>query len=191
MERAYRRSVVAWQSDEQLLCRLQRSRVQRQVVLHGASCVGSEGDMIDSLIRKSIKMLVTLYWKRTRFLSYTWGVDENVDLYVISEESYLDRHRFGLHEEKFWLLPTAPNDSQLQKPINDSRGWWYKLVRGRSDGRDGCFSILLTATINSWTEILTGTMGNITASDNTVGTLAYQCSHIAIKHSQRGKAWRI
>ena len=57
--------------------------------------------MIDSLIRKSIKMLVTLYWKRTRFLSYTWGVDENVDLYVISEESYLDRHRFGLHEEKF------------------------------------------------------------------------------------------
>lgn len=45
-----------------------------------------------------IKKLVTLYWKKTHFHTYSWGVDENVDLYVLSEESYLDKHRMGTRE---------------------------------------------------------------------------------------------
>lgn len=48
-----------------------------------------------------VKKLITLMWEREHFFVYSWGVDEHVDLYVMSEESYSDRHRFGLHEEKF------------------------------------------------------------------------------------------
>ena len=46
-----------------------------------------------------IKKLITMMWKRERFLVYSWGVDEHVDINVITEESYLDKHRFGLREE--------------------------------------------------------------------------------------------
>ena len=38
-------------------------------------------------------------WEREHFFVYSWGVDEYVDIYVITEESYLDKHRFGLREE--------------------------------------------------------------------------------------------
>ena len=46
------------------------------------------------------KRSVTALYKRTRFWICSWGLDENTDLYLISEESYHDRHRFGLREEK-------------------------------------------------------------------------------------------
>lgn len=46
-----------------------------------------------------VKKLITLIWKRERFFVHSWGVDEHVDIYVITEESYLDKHRFGLREE--------------------------------------------------------------------------------------------
>lgn len=53
------------------------------------------------ILKWIIKKLVTLYWKKTHFHTYSWGVDENVDLYVLSEESYPDRHRFGTKEGVF------------------------------------------------------------------------------------------
>ena len=46
-----------------------------------------------------VKKLITLMWKREHFFVHSWGVDEHVDIYVITEESYLDKHRVGLHEE--------------------------------------------------------------------------------------------
>lgn len=55
---------------------------------------------MEKIIRWLIRRLVTLYWKKNRFLVYSWGVDENVTLHLISEESYTDRHRFGVHEEQ-------------------------------------------------------------------------------------------
>lgn len=61
--------------------------------------------MRESIINKFLwwltKRSVTALYKRTRFLIFSWGLDENTDLYLISEESYHDRHRFGLHEEKY------------------------------------------------------------------------------------------
>lgn len=45
---------------------------------------------------KIIKILVNRKWKRERFLAWSWGIDENVDVHIITEESYQDRHRFGV-----------------------------------------------------------------------------------------------
>lgn len=42
-----------------------------------------------------IKKLVTYKWKHDKFIAWSWGVNEVVDLHIISEESYLDKHRFG------------------------------------------------------------------------------------------------
>lgn len=51
------------------------------------------------------KRCVTALYKRTRFLICSWGLDENTDLYLISEESYHGYHRFGLCEEKYGGAP--------------------------------------------------------------------------------------
>ena len=47
----------------------------------------------------TIKKLVTHYYKRYPFLAWSWGLDENTDLHIISEESWPDHHRFGVHDE--------------------------------------------------------------------------------------------
>ena len=52
-------------------------------------------EMIDRLI----KFLVTLKWKKERFFTYSWGVDDHTDIHILTEESYNDRHRFGTREE--------------------------------------------------------------------------------------------
>ena len=64
--------------------------------------VGDKEQNMNRFIWLIIKKLITLMWKRERFLVYSWGVDEHVDINVITEESYLDRHRFGLREEKIY-----------------------------------------------------------------------------------------
>jgi len=46
------------------------------------------------------KKSVTALYKRTHFWTFSWGLDENTDLYLMSEESYHDYHRFGVREEK-------------------------------------------------------------------------------------------
>ena len=53
-------------------------------------------------------------------MTYSWGLDEHTDLYLISEESYLDRHRFGVHEEKYDDTPQTtsivlPKDDEAHK----------------------------------------------------------------------------
>lgn len=53
------------------------------------------------MLNKLIKLLVNLKWKRERFLVWSWGIDENTDIHIISEEAYLDRHRFGVKEETY------------------------------------------------------------------------------------------
>lgn len=55
--------------------------------------------MIDKLIKKLIKKLVNWKYKRDGFWAWSWGVDEHVDIHILTEESYLDRHRFGTREE--------------------------------------------------------------------------------------------
>jgi hypothetical protein len=56
---------------------------------------------MERILKWIIKKLVTLYWKKTHFYNYSWGVDENVDLHIFSEETYLDRHRFGVRQDMF------------------------------------------------------------------------------------------
>ena len=48
-----------------------------------------------------IKILVNYKYKKQGFYVWTWGIDEYTDMYIMSEESYLDRHRFGLKEERY------------------------------------------------------------------------------------------
>lgn len=55
---------------------------------------------MEKILQWLIKKLVTFYWKKYEFYTYSWGVNECVDLHIISEESYLHRHRFGLREER-------------------------------------------------------------------------------------------
>ena len=51
------------------------------------------------MIEKIIKKLVNWKYKRDGFWTWSWGVDEHVDIHIISEESYFDRHRFGTRIE--------------------------------------------------------------------------------------------
>lgn len=51
------------------------------------------------MIEKIIKKLVNWKYKRDGFFAWVWSVDEHVDIHIITEESYLDRHRFGTREE--------------------------------------------------------------------------------------------
>jgi hypothetical protein len=53
------------------------------------------------MLDKIIKILVNRKWKRERFYSWTWGIDENVGIHIITEESYQDRHRFGLRDWEY------------------------------------------------------------------------------------------
>ena len=46
------------------------------------------------------KKSVTVLYRRTHFWTFSWGLDENTDLYLMSEESYPDYHRFGVREER-------------------------------------------------------------------------------------------
>ena len=42
--------------------------------------------MIDKLLSKTIRWLVTLYYKRTHFLTFCWGIDELNGIDILSEE---------------------------------------------------------------------------------------------------------
>ena len=56
---------------------------------------------IDALIRFIIRKLVTWYYKRTRFLALSWGIDENTDISIQSEEYSLDGYRIGTKEVRY------------------------------------------------------------------------------------------
>lgn len=60
--------------------------------------------IIETAINKFLiwlaKKSVTALYKRTRFWVFSWGLDENTDLYLMSEESYHGYHRFGVSEER-------------------------------------------------------------------------------------------
>lgn len=57
--------------------------------------------MIDSLLKFLIKKLVTIYYKRTKFLTYSWGIDEFTDMNIISEECHITYHRFGTRIDNY------------------------------------------------------------------------------------------
>ena len=74
--------------------------------------------MRESIIQTTINMFltwlakkaVTALYKRTHFWTFSWGLDENTDLYLMSEESYHDYHRFGVREEKYADTPQTEMD---------------------------------------------------------------------------------
>lgn len=51
------------------------------------------------------KKSVTALYRRTQFCAVSWGLDENTDLYLMSEESYHDYHRFGIRVERYADTP--------------------------------------------------------------------------------------
>lgn len=56
--------------------------------------------MINKLLQFIIRNLVNLYYKRTHFLTYGWGIDELNGISILSEEVVLDKGftRFGTKE---------------------------------------------------------------------------------------------
>lgn len=56
---------------------------------------------INAILMKTIKAAATLLYKRTGFMTYSWGINEYVDVYLISEESREGYHRFGTREETY------------------------------------------------------------------------------------------
>ena len=51
--------------------------------------------LIDWLIKK----LVNFKYKKDPFLAWSWSIDDHTDIHIISEESYMDHHRFGTKTE--------------------------------------------------------------------------------------------
>lgn len=56
--------------------------------------------MINKLLQFFIRKLVTLYYKKTHFLAFCWGIDELNGISILSEEVMLDKGftRFGTKE---------------------------------------------------------------------------------------------
>ena len=73
------------------------------------------------MLKWTIKRLVTLYWKLTRFNTYSWGIDENVDIHIISEESYVDRYRYGVREEIDELSRLIETELKQMKGENNGK----------------------------------------------------------------------
>lgn len=53
--------------------------------------------MIDWLI----KLLVNYKYKKEPFSVWSWGVDENTDINIITAEYYQDQYRYGTRQERF------------------------------------------------------------------------------------------
>ena len=70
--------------------------------------------MVNKFLTWLSKKSVTALYKQTHFWAFSWGLDEHTDLYLFSEESYHDRHRFGLHEETY----ERKTENSSEKPNN-------------------------------------------------------------------------
>ena len=54
--------------------------------------------MINKILSKLIRFLVTLYYKRTHFMAYCWGIDELNSINILSEEVMDGYTRYGTKE---------------------------------------------------------------------------------------------
>ena len=72
--------------------------------------------IIQTMVNKALTWLskksVTALYKRTHFWVFSWGLDENTDLYLMSEESYHDYHRFGVSEENRADTPQTEREGE-------------------------------------------------------------------------------
>ena len=81
------------------------------------------------MLDKIIKILVNRKWKRERFYSWTWGIDENVGIHIITEESYRDRHRFGLRDWEYYDDPPCKTCEYFQTRVDASPCCECKYIR--------------------------------------------------------------
>ena len=67
--------------------------------------VYERGRRMNKLLSYIIKKLVTLYYKKYPFCTYSWGIDEFTDLHIMSETFDVSKniHRFGLRETELKL----------------------------------------------------------------------------------------
>ena len=75
------------------------------------------------------KKSVTVLYRRTQFWTFSWGLDENTDLYLMSEESYPDYHRFGVREER--KADTPQTETKRVGYCNECKWFRDKQVCGR------------------------------------------------------------
>jgi len=54
--------------------------------------------MAEKVLEKLIKKLVNLYYRRTHFYAWTWGIDEMNGISILSEEVHENFTRYGTKE---------------------------------------------------------------------------------------------
>lgn len=79
--------------------------------------------MINDFLKKIIRKLVTFYYKRTHFNSYSWGIDERNDIHISSEEVFETYTRFGTRN-----IPHS-----LDEQIEDAAEMLNRLIRFKSE----------------------------------------------------------
>lgn len=57
--------------------------------------------MVKKAMVWAIKKLAIRCYRRYPFLAWSWGVDENTSLHIMSEEYWPDHHRFGVHDRVY------------------------------------------------------------------------------------------
>lgn len=57
--------------------------------------------LIDRLVGKIIRRIVTWHYKRTGFLVFSWGIDEHTHITIRSEEYTSDGYRIGTRDYKY------------------------------------------------------------------------------------------
>lgn len=79
--------------------------------------------MINDFLAKIIRKLVTFYYKRTHFCSYSWGVDERNDIHILSEEVFDTYTRIGCRNDPH----------SLDEQIEEAAERLNRLIRFKSE----------------------------------------------------------
>lgn len=88
--------------------------------------------MIDKILEKLIKILVSWYYKRTHFMAYIWGIDERNDIHILSEEVFEDYTRFGTREDKHIVEAIRGKSIEKEnKDMENNKAGWneYKDIK--------------------------------------------------------------
>ena len=55
------------------------------------------------LVDWMIKLLVNYKYKKNPFMTWTWGIDEHIDIVILSAEYYDDYYRYGVRTKYYEL----------------------------------------------------------------------------------------
>lgn len=84
--------------------------------------------MFDNILKKLIRKLVTLHYKRTHFLAYCFGIDDLNGISILSEEVCDGYTRFGTKEIPHRLNSNNEDEQEsahwIEHEIEDTCRYW-------------------------------------------------------------------